>query len=117
VSPLARVTEEAAGEVVVVGIDGELDVSNVAAVGDRLRAALSNQSLALVVDLAATTYLDSAAINLLFALDEDLRRRRQRLILVVPPAAPVARLLAICGVEATIAMHPTREAALAQGAG
>ena len=111
---LARVTEEQVGDVAVVGIAGEIDASNAAPLGARLRSALSNQSVALVVDLTATTYLDSAAVNLLFELDADLRRRRQRLHLLVPPSAPVARLLAISGVEATIATHATRAAALTQ---
>ena len=52
--------------------------------GERLRAALTNRSLALIVDLSGTTYLDSAGITLLFALDAELQERRQRLHLVVP---------------------------------
>jgi anti-sigma B factor antagonist len=113
---LARVSEEQVGDVVLVGVAGEIDASNAAALGARLRAALTNRSVALVVDLGAVDYLDSAALNLLFELDGDLRRRRQALHLLVPPSAPVARLLAIAGVDGTIAMHPTREAALAQAA-
>jgi anti-anti-sigma factor len=116
VSQLLRVTEEQVGDVTVVAIAGEIDASNSAPLGARLRAALSNRSVALVVDLAATGYLDSAAINLLFELDADLRGRRQQLHLLVPPSAPVARLLAITGVDATIATHTTREAALAEAA-
>ena len=115
-SQFARVSEEQVGDVDVVGIAGEIDASNARLLGARLRSALSNRSVALVVDLADTAYLDSAALNLLFELDADLRRRRQRLHLLVPPSAPVARLLAISGVAGTIATHATREAALAQAA-
>ena len=112
-SQLARVSEEAVGDVAVVAIAGEIDASNAGPLGARLRSALSNRSVALVVDLGDTAYLDSAALNLLFELDADLRGRRQRLHLLVPPAAPAARLLAISGVAAAIRTHATREAALA----
>ena len=44
--------------------------------------------VALVVDLAATTYLDSAGINLLFGLADELRDRQQRLHLVVADGSP-----------------------------
>ena len=83
-SPLARVVDEHVGELAVAAVAGEVDASNARDLGERLRAALTNRSLALIVDLAETTYLDSAGITLLFALDAELRERRQRLHLVVP---------------------------------
>ena len=78
-SPLARVIDEHVDTVAVAAIDGEIDSSNVAEIGRRLRETLTNQSMALVVDLARTSYLDSAGINLLFALGAELRKRQQRL--------------------------------------
>ena len=78
-SPLARVIDEHVDTVAVAAIDGEIDSSNVAEIGRRVRETLTNQSMALVVDLARTSYLDSAGINLLFALSAELRQRQQRL--------------------------------------
>ena len=112
-SLLATVTEETHGSVVVAAIDGEVDVSNTAEIGVRLRSALSNRSTVLVVDLTETTYLDSAGINLMFALDADLRERQQALRLVVPPEAPIARAIAITGLDGAVPTHAQREAALA----
>jgi anti-sigma B factor antagonist len=116
VSPLARVTDEQVGDVAVTTVDGEIDASNARELGGRLRSALSNRTLALVVDLSATTYVDSAGINLLFELGLELRQRRQQLYLVVPPDAAIGRMFAIAGVEYALEIHDSREAALAQAA-
>ena len=112
-SPLARVTDEHVGEIAVAVVDGEIDASNALDLSDRLRAPLTNRSLALVVDLEGTSYVDSAGINLLFALELELRQRRQRLYLIVPDESPIARIFEIAAVPGLIATHPTREAALA----
>jgi anti-sigma B factor antagonist len=112
-SPLVRVAEEQVGDVTVVAIDGEIDASNARDVGERLRSALTNHSHALVVDLGQTTYIDSAGINVLFALDLELRQRRQHLHLVVRPASPIARMTGITGLDRAVATHPERDAALA----
>ena len=109
---LARVTEERHGETPVAFVEGEIDASNAGDVGVRLRSILSNRSLALVVDLAGTTYLDSAAINLLFGLAGDLGDRQQRLHLVVDPASPIARAIGITGLDAAVPTHATRAEAL-----
>jgi anti-anti-sigma factor len=115
-SVLVRVIEEQAGDVAVVALDGEIDASNAGAIAVRLREALTNHSRALVVDLVDTTYIDSAGINELFALDAELRQRRQALHLVVGAQSAVARVVAITGMERTIRVHAARAAALAAAA-
>ena len=117
-SPLARVVDEHVGDVAVAAVTGEVDAANTGELGARLRATLTNRSLGLVVDLGGTSYLDSAGIDLIFRLDLELRERRQRLHLVVPAGAPIARVLAIVGLDATVPVHATRAAAIEQaGAG
>ncbi len=112
-SLLARVVEERRGDVSIAGIEGEVDASNVHEVGEHLRALLTNRSTALVVDLGATTYIDSAGINLLFELAGELKNRQQGLRLVVPAATPVLRMLTIAGLPAAVPTFETRDAALA----
>ena len=112
-SPLARVIDEHVDTIAVAAIEGEVDSSNVAEIGRRLRETLTNKSVALVVDLARTSYLDSAGINLLFALGAELRKRQQRLHLCVPAGSPIARMLAITGIESAMPVHDTRDAAVA----
>jgi anti-anti-sigma factor len=114
VSALARVEDEWHDEVPVARLQGEVDASNVKEVGDRLRSLLSNRSMALVIDLSPTTYLDSAGINMLFALAEELRGRQQRLALVVSDGSPIARMITLTGLDQTIAVRPTLPEALGE---
>lgn len=110
---LARVSEEQVGDVTVAAVDGEIDASNAGEIGDRLRAALTNRSFALVIDLSDTTYVDSAGINLLFALATEMGQRQQQLHLVIPEGSPLARLAAITALDQAVPTHPTRAAAIA----
>jgi anti-anti-sigma factor len=101
---LARVLVDRGGAAPVAALDGEIDASNVAEVGAELRAVVDNRANGLVVDLTPTGYLDSAGINLLFALGDELRTRQQTLRLVVAPGSAIARMLAITSLDRT---HPT----------
>jgi anti-anti-sigma factor len=114
VSTLARIEDEWHDEVPVARLQGEVDASNVKEVGDRLRSLMSNRSVALVVDLSATTYLDSAGINLLFALAEELRGRQQRLALVIVKGSPIARMITLTGLDQTVPVRPTLPDALGE---
>jgi anti-anti-sigma factor len=111
---LATVTEERHGDLPVAVVDGEIDASNAADIADRLRALLTNRSLALVVDLTRTTYLDSAGINLLFELGTELSGRQQRLYLVVGSEQPIARAISLTGLDAAVPTYATLEAAVQQ---
>lgn len=113
-SLLARVTEERREDVSIAAIEGEIDSSNAYEVGQRLRSLLTNRDVALVVDLTATTYLDSAGINLLFELSGELADRQQTLRLVVPAGSPIVRMLTIAGLIGALPTHATRADALAQ---
>ena len=116
-SMLARIESEWHDEVPVVRLEGEIDASNVDDVGNRLRSIVSNRSVALIVDLTATTYVDSAGINLLFALAEELRGRQQRLAVVVADGSPIARMIALTGLDRAVSLHATLPAALASAKG
>jgi anti-anti-sigma factor len=112
VSTLARIENEWHDEVPVARLQGEVDASNVKEIGDRLRGLMSNRSVALVIDLSATTYLDSAGINLLFELAEELRGRQQRLALVIAERSPIERMITLTGLDQTVPAHPTLPDAL-----
>jgi anti-anti-sigma factor len=111
-STLARVQDEWHDEIPVARLEGEVDASNIHEVGDRLRSLLTNRSVALVVDLSATTYMDSAGLNLLFALGEEMRGRQQRLGLVVAQASPIKRMVSLVGLDQALPVHETLAEAL-----
>jgi anti-anti-sigma factor len=111
-SLIARIVDERDGDVPIVTVEGEVDASNAHEIADRMRVALSNQGTVLIVDLTPTTYIDSAGINVLFQLSVALRERQQELHVVVASASPIARMLAIVGLDRAVPTHATREAAL-----
>jgi anti-anti-sigma factor len=112
-NPLAEVHAELHGETAVGRVQGEVDASNAELVAARLRELLVNRSHGLVVDLTPTTYIDSAGINMLFVLGDELRMRQQELRLVVGPATPIARMLAVTGLDRSYPTHANVAAALA----
>ena len=62
---LARILAETRDGIPVARLEGEVDMTNAQSLGERLRGLLTNRSVALVVDLGPTTYLDSSGITLL----------------------------------------------------
>ena len=114
---LAHITAEHRAGLAVASVAGEIDASNMKWVESRLRALLTNQSDGLVVDLSATTYLDSAGIALWFALAAELHQHRQQLHLVVVDNSSIARMVTLTGLDEAVPTHPTLEAALAEAGG
>jgi anti-sigma B factor antagonist len=113
-STLARLEDEWHDEVPVARLHGEVDASNVKEIGDRLRGLLSNRSVAMVVDLTQTTYLDSAGINLLFSLGEEMRGRQQRLGLVIADGSPISRMILLTGLDQALPVRGSLAEALAE---
>ena len=115
-STLARVEDRWDDGVAVARLAGEIDSSNVQDIGDRLRSLVSNHSYALVVDLSEIAYVDSAGINLLFALGEELGGHQQQLTIVVRDGSPIARMISLTGLDRAVSTHATLDAALAAAA-
>ena len=113
-SSMIRVSEERLDGALLIALEGELDASSVSEVAIKLRRLVENQAERLVVDLELVTYLDSAGINLLFAIAGELAARQQQLHLVVVQGSPIARTLRIVGADRAFPVHATREAALAE---
>jgi anti-anti-sigma factor len=94
--------EMSGDDVVIARLSGEVDLSNASEVGDDLAAGMPNSALGLVLDLTATTYLDSSGVHLVFDLAERLRTRQQQLRIVVPAGAPIRRVLRIVELGDTV---------------
>jgi anti-sigma B factor antagonist len=109
---IVHVDEEWHGEFAVARVNGEVDVSNVDEVGSALRRLVTNSAVGLVIDLSRTTYLDSAGINLVFALGEQLRAHQQTLQLVVAEGTPIARMVAVTSLDQVFPTHAVLAAAV-----
>ena len=109
---LADLRFEHAGSVVVARLAGDVDMSNAREVGAALDRTLTNDKLALVLDLSEVDYFDSAGIHLIFDLRERLRVRGVKLCLVVPEGSSARASLQLAGVLRTIDVDETLDAAL-----
>jgi anti-anti-sigma factor len=110
--PLAELSFEMAGNVVVGRVVGEIESVNAEEMSTALAARLTSEVAGLVIDLSRVTYLDSAGIELLFDLARRLRTHRQRLRLVVPVDAPMRRVLELCDIDRAAPIDSTVEGAL-----
>ena len=113
-STIADLAVEHRDDVVVARVDGEIDRSNAEDVADALFGAVPNTALGLVLDLSATTYIDSAGVHLLFGMASRLRRRQQELHAVVPEGARIGRVLSVVALERTVPLHSTVDGAVAE---
>ena len=104
---LARLNVRTAGDVVVAEISGEIDMSNAIDLREAMIASLTNRTAGLVVDLSEVTYLDSAAIHVVYDLRSQLAARALQLRLVVPPDAPTLSTLRLTGVPEAVPVLAT----------
>ena len=104
---LASVLVERTGEIQLVRLAGEVDISNASALEGEISDAVPNDALGLVLDLSDTRYLDSAGIRMLFELKLRLGGRRQSLAAVVPCESLIRHALEITEVNQAIEIHAT----------
>ena len=95
----------------------DIDLANAAAIGEHLAATVPRDVTTLNLDLSRTRYLDSAGIDMLLMLDDRLRRRRQKLRLLVTPASPIRRLLQVTGLDQTLQIHARADGTQADSGG
>lgn len=100
------------GEVAAVRVEGELDFSNVADVGRRMRDAVLNEATGLVLDLSTVRYIDSAGVKMLFDLVTQLGACRQGIAIVLTDGSPVRRLLEITKIDLAVPVLVSVESAV-----
>lgn len=100
------------GEAAVITLPEEIDLSNADQVRDELLSILNRGPSVLIVDMAATTFCDSAGVNALVRAHKRATANDAEIRLVV--ASPgVQRVLAITGIDRLIAVYPNMTDSLA----
>jgi anti-anti-sigma factor len=89
----------------VASVAGEIDLTNVAEIGERIARAVPNNALGLVIDLERTSFLDSAGLRLLFQLAQRLEQRGQQLRIAVPDDAVIRKALSVAEVPRVANLH------------
>jgi anti-sigma B factor antagonist len=100
------------GQVAVATLPVEIDIANADQVREDLLTVLNRGPAMLIVDLAKTTFCDSAGVNALVRAYKRAEASGARMQLVVS-APTVQRVLAITGVDQLIGTCPSVAAALA----
>jgi anti-sigma B factor antagonist len=100
--------------VVIARLTGEIDLSNADSIERVIAESTPNHALALILDVSAVDYLDSAGIHLIYKLRENLRARGQALRLVIPADSPANDALRLAGVSRHVDTAGSLESALAE---
>lgn len=107
---------EHGNDVVVLVAGGEIDYSASPQLSERLSERIDGGSARVVLDLSTVTFIDSTAIGALVAAATRLHELGRGTLAVVCPEENrrVVRIFEIAGVDSVIALHNTREGAIAE---
>ena len=105
------ITDQAIGEAHLVGLDGELDLYVAPDVTRHLNKLMRAGKRRLIVDLCATTFIDSTAIGVLVAAGNRLRDSDGSLILVCDEPN-VLRVFEMIGMDQFLPVYGSREEAV-----
>jgi anti-sigma B factor antagonist len=107
-----RLELERSDKVAVAVLSGEVDLSNATHVRQRIAEFVIPDDDALVLDLSALSFIDSAGLSAVFQLSATLDEKGQRLLLIVPQGSQVERTIEVVGMPRTISVHRDRATAL-----
>jgi anti-sigma B factor antagonist len=94
------------GRTAVVTATGEIDLTNAEGLRDALLSALNAGALGLVVDMTATTFIDSAGVTALVRASRRSTATEATVRLaVIAPA--VLRVLNLVGIDQLVQVHPS----------
>jgi anti-anti-sigma factor len=103
----ARVSVRSTGDQVHLGLSGDVDLSNASDVETQLTTAILNRTTAVDLDLSGVTYLDSAGLQIVFALTVQLRRLQIDLRIVAPPGSPARHAIDMAGMATIAHIEPS----------
>jgi anti-sigma B factor antagonist len=99
----------------VVAVRGEIDIFTAPEFKERISAAIDAGRDLVVVDLGATTFIDSSSLGVLISAHRRLAGRDGRLVIACD-APSVLTTFKITGLDGVLELVPTRDDALASSA-
>jgi anti-sigma B factor antagonist len=107
-------TEQVHPNAFVVSFAGELDLYSAPELKEELRRLVDGGARNLVVDLTATTFVDSTALGVLLRGAQRLRAVDRGRLAVVVSDENVRRIFTMTGLERVFPLYGTRDEALAE---
>jgi anti-sigma B factor antagonist len=106
-------TEEAGPGIAVVALTGEVDLYTCPEFKQELLRVIADESSLVVVDLTATTFIDSTALGVIIRGVERLKQQDGRLVVVC--ADPnIVKVFEVTGLNRIFSVYGSRDEALAQ---
>lgn len=103
----ARVEVTTTGDRVHFTISGDVDLANAADVEEELTTAIRNRATGVTLDLGGVTYLDSAGLQVVFALAVTLRRLQIDMRVVAPEGSPARHAIDMAGMASIAEIEPS----------
>lgn len=103
----ASVEVSTTGDRVHFTISGDVDLANAADVEDELTTAIRNRATGVTLDLGGVTYLDSAGLQVVFALAVTLRRLQIDMRVVAPEGSPARHAIEMAGMASIAEIEPS----------
>jgi anti-anti-sigma factor len=112
---MATMPADSVGGVPVVTPTGALDLAGVRSLASKL-AELAGSPGDTVLDLSQVGFMDSVGLAVVLKAANRFRRQDKQLVVVVPPAGNIARLIDVTGASAGVSVAGTRDEALSRAA-
>ena len=103
----ASVDVRTSGDRVHFTISGDVDLANAADVEAELTAAIRNRATGVTMDLGGVTYLDSAGLQVVFALTVRLRRLQIDMRVIAPEGSPARHAIEMAGMASIAEIEPS----------
>jgi anti-anti-sigma factor len=108
-----QVVAEPDGDVQVLTVHGELDLSTAPELREPLERAIEGDQRSILIDLTNCGFIDSTGVALIVEAWHRLEREQGHLALCCP-SSQVRRVLEITGIDSSISLHSERGDALAE---
>ena len=100
------------GDVAVVQCEGDVDIIKAPTLRTDLMGAVDNHHAGLVVDLSDVNYIDSAGVNVLFEVADQLRQHQLGMAVVIPEGNLVERVITLVDLGSVAPIERDLESAL-----
>jgi stage II sporulation protein AA (anti-sigma F factor antagonist) len=105
-APGVTVAARADGDMVLISISGEIDLSNADFVEGQITTAITNHTLQAAIDLTDVGYIDSIGMRVLFSLAIRLETSQIGFKLFAPIGSPARRVIEIAGLDSIVDIEP-----------
>jgi anti-sigma B factor antagonist len=107
-------TERAGSDAYVIALSGELDLYSCPEFKDELLRVIAEGVRHVVIDLAATTFIDSTALGVLLRGVQRLRQTSDGYLSVACSDPNICKVFEVTGLDRVFSVYPSREEALAR---